>query len=149
MGIAPFRGRAPAPTDEESVTAQSLLLRAAFAASFAVTSPAFAGANDYVFEPVTAEMKQGDDVVVAVRLKHKASGKPVSDAVIFLTRIDMAPDAMEEMASSLTPVPSSEPGVYAFKTDLSMQGRWLLSIAAKVQGEPETVVGRIIFTATP
>jgi YtkA-like len=108
----------------------------------------FAGANDYVFEPVKAEVKKGDDVVVSVRLKHRATGKPVADAVIVQTRIDMSPDAMGEMASPLTPVPSNEPGVYSFKTDLSMQGRWLLSIAAKVQGEPETVVGKITFRAT-
>ena len=47
-----------------------------------------------------------------------------------------------------TAVPSDEPGVYAFKTELSMAGRWLLSIAAKVQGEPQTVVGKITFRAT-
>jgi YtkA-like len=113
-----------------------------------LTGPVFAGANDYVFEPVKAEVKKGDDVVVSVRLKHKATGKPVTDAVIVQTRIDMSPDAMGEMASPLTPVPSNEPGVYSFKTDLSMQGRWLLSIAAKVQGEAETVVGKITFRAT-
>src|SRR3954452_15008519 len=100
-GDAPFGAACQHRPTRESVTAQSLLVGAVLAATFAVTSPAFAGANDYVFEPVTAEMKQGDDVVVAVRLKHKASGRPVTDAVIFLTRIDMAPDAMEEMASSL------------------------------------------------
>jgi hypothetical protein len=119
-----------------------------FAAVVILTAPALAGANDYVFEPVKAEVKKGDDVVVSVRLKHKASGKPVADAVIVQTRIDMGPDGMGEMASPLTPVPSSEPGVYAFKTDLSMVGRWLLSIAAKVQGESETVVGKITFRAT-
>jgi hypothetical protein len=118
-----------------------------FAAVVILTAPALAGANDYVFEPVKAEVKKGDDVVVSVRLKHKASGKPVADAVIVQTRIDMGPDGMGEMASPLTPVPSGEPGVYAFKTDLSMVGRWLLSIAAKVQGEPETVVGKITFRA--
>jgi hypothetical protein len=52
------------------------------------------------------------------------------------------------MASGLTPIPSDEPGVYSFKTELPMQGRWLLSIAAKVQGEPETVIGKITFQAT-
>ena len=113
-----------------------------------LNSAAFAGANDYVFEPVQVEVKQGNDVIVAVRLKHKATGKPVTDAVIVQTRIDMAPDGMPTMASPLTPVSSNEPGVYAFKTELSMAGRWLLSIAAKVQGEPETVVGKITFRAT-
>ena len=44
-------------------------------------------------------------------------------------------------------MPGSAPGVYAFKTDLPMAGRYQLSIAAKVQGEPETVVGKVIFKA--
>ena len=129
------------------MTRKFLSTGAAMAVVVSLAGPVFAGANDYVFEPVKAEVKKGDDVVVSVRLKHKASGKPVSDAVIVQTRIDMSPDAMGEMASPLTPVPSSEPGVYAFKTDLSMAGRWLLSIAAKVQGEPETVVGKVTFRA--
>ena len=118
------------------------------AAMLAATNvAAFAGANDYLFEPVNAQVKKGDDVTVSVRLKHKPTGKPVTDAVIVQTRIDMSPDAMGEMVSPLTPVPSTEPGVYSFKTDLSMQGRWLLSVAAKVQGEPETVLGKITFQA--
>jgi hypothetical protein len=121
---------------------------AAFAILANLTLPAFAGANDYVFEPLRAEIKKGDDVVVSVRLKHKATGKPVADAVIVQTRIDMSPDAMGEMTSPVSAVPSSEPGVYSFKTDLSMAGRWLLSIAAKVQGEADTVVGKITFRAT-
>jgi YtkA-like len=123
------------------------ILLAGVAIAIAVARTALAGANDYVFEPIKAEVKKGDDVIVSVRLKHKATGKPVTDAVIVQTRIDMSPDAMGEMASPLTPVPSNEPGVYSFKTDLSMQGRWLLSIAAKVQGEPDTVVGEITFRA--
>lgn len=120
----------------------------ALAAAVALNSPAIAGANDYVFEPVSAQIKRGDDVIVSVRLKHKATGKPVTDAVIVQTRIDMAPDGMADMASPLTPVPSTEPGVYSFKTEISMAGRWVLSISAKVQGEPETVVGKVTFRAT-
>ena len=130
------------------MTRKLLSTGAAIAFGMSLAAPVFAGANDYAFEPVKAEVKKGDDVVVSVRLKHKATGKPVTDAVIVQTRIDMSPDAMGEMASPLTAVPSNEPGVYSFKTDLSMQGRWLLSIAAKVQGEPETVVGKITFRAT-
>ena len=129
------------------MTWRSIFATAALLAAISLSGTAFAGANDYVFEPVKAEVKKGDDVGVSVRLKHKATGKPVADAVIVQTSIDMGPDGMGEMASPLTPVPSSEPGVYAFKTDLSMVGRWLLSIAAKVQGEPETVVGKITFRA--
>ena len=121
---------------------------AAIALGVAINVAALAEASDYVFEPVNAQVKKGDDVIVSVRLKHKPTGKPVADAVIVQTRIDMSPDAMGEMASPPTPVPSTESGVYSFKTDLSMQGRWLLSIAAKVQGEPETVIGKITFQAS-
>ncbi len=86
-------------------------------------------------------------MIVAVRLLHKPSGKPVTDAVIVRTRIDMAPDGMAEMESPVAPLPGNEPGVYAFKTDLPMAGRYQFSLAAKVQGELETVVGKIVFKA--
>ena len=121
---------------------------AVFAAAVSLSNVALAGANDYAFEPVNVEVKKGDNAVVAVRLVHKPTGKPVSGAVIVRTKIDMGPDGMAEMAPPLTPVPSTEPGVYAYETELSMAGRWLFSIAARVQGEPEIVVGKIIFKAT-
>jgi hypothetical protein len=124
------------------------LLALAFAVAMSLTSAAaWAAAIDYAFEPVAAELKKGDDVVIAVRLLHKPTGKPVSDAVIVRTRVDMAPDGMADMPSPVASMPSSEPGVYAFKTDLPMAGRYLLSVAAKVQGEPETVIGNVIFKA--
>ena len=126
----------------------SFVAGVAVAAALSANGAALAGANDYVFEPVQAEVKKGDDAVVSVRLKHKATGKPVADAVIVQSRIDMAPEGMAQMASPLTPVQSNEPGVYSFKTELSMVGQWLLSLAAKVQGEPETVVGKVTFRAT-
>jgi hypothetical protein len=118
------------------------------ALSFATTlaSTALAAPNDYAFEPVSANINKGE-VTVAVRLMHKPTGKPVADAVITQTRIDMAPDGMATMDSPLTPLPSPEPGVYAFKTELTMAGRWQLSIAARVQGEAQPVVGRVVFTA--
>jgi YtkA-like len=125
-----------------------ILAAIALVVAQSLSNTAFAGANDYAFEAVKAEVKKADDAIVAVRLVHKPTGKPVTGAVIVRTRIDMAPDGMANMDSPLTPVPSNEPGVYAFKTELSMAGRWLLSIAAKVQGEPETVVGKIMFRAT-
>jgi len=119
-----------------------------FAVAMSLSNTAFGAANDYLFEPVKAEVTKGNGVVVTVRLVHKPTGKPVSDAVIFLPRIDMSPEGMATMAAPLTPVAGGEPGTYSFKTDLVMAGGWLLSLSAKVQGEPETVQCEITFRAT-
>jgi hypothetical protein len=121
---------------------------AVLAATISLTSAAFAGPNDYTFEPVKAEVKKGNGVTVAVRLVHKPTGKPVTDAVIFSPRIDMSPEGMETMTAPLTPAAGTEPSSYAFRTDLVMAGRWLLSLSAKVQGEAETVTGKVTFKAT-
>ncbi|KYK48181.1 FixH family protein [Bradyrhizobium diversitatis] len=122
---------------------------AAVAATLSLAATAaMAGAGDYAFEPVNPEMKKGDDVTLAVRLTNKQTGKPVADAVIFKTRVDMAPDGMAEMESAVALLPSKEPGVYAFKTDLPMAGRYQVTLSAKVQGEPDTVTGKVIVKAT-
>src|ERR1035441_259327 len=124
------------------------LLAPAFAVGVSLTSAAaWADATDYAFEPVATELKKGDDVVIAVRLLHKTTGKPVADAVIVRTRVDMAPDGMADMPSPVVAVPGGEPGVYAFKNDLPTERGYLLSLAVKVQGEPDTIVGKVIFKA--
>jgi len=119
-----------------------------FAVAMSLSNTVFGAANDYLFEPVKAEVTKGNGVVVTVRLVHKPTGKPVSDAVIFSPRIDMSPEGMATMAAPLTPVAGGEPGTYSFRTDLVMAGGWLLSLSAKVQGEPETVQCEITFRAT-
>jgi len=108
-----------------------------------------ADAKDYEFQLVQKEMKRGDDAIVAVRLVDKRTGKPVPDAVIFAKRIDMAPDNMPTMTAPLEQLPSTEPGVYRFKTNLPMEGGWQLSLGAKVQGETGTVENKLVLKATP
>jgi len=127
------------------MTWRSILAATAVLAAVSLAAAAFAGADDYVFEPVNAEIKSSNVATVAVRLVHKPSGKPVTDAAIVQTRIDMSPDGMASMASAIVPLPSPGPGVYAFKAPLTMAGRWLLTVSVKVQGEPDTVIGRITF----
>ena len=121
---------------------------AALAATTAIAEHAWAAASDYVFELVNAEVKKGEDVAIAVRLISKATGNPVTDAVIFRSRVDMAPDGMAEMESPVTALPSKEPGIYPFTADLPMPGRYQLSVAAKVQGEQETVIGKVVIKAS-
>ena len=123
--------------------------RAAGAAllSLAIVGPAKADPKDYELQLVQKEMKVGE-AVVAARLVDKRSGQPVPDAVIFAKRIDMAPDGMPTMDSPIEQAPSTEPGVYQFKTRLTMAGGWQLSLGAKVQGEEGTVENKLVLKAT-
>lgn len=127
------------------------LTHAAAAAVIAMgtISGAWAETKNYEFQLVNSQIKKGADAIVAVRLVDKRSGKAVPDAVIFTQRVDMAPDGMEMMTSPVEKLPSTEPGIYRFKTDLSMPGGWRLSVAAKVQGENGTVDGKLPFKAVP
>ncbi len=108
-----------------------------------------AGSADYEFHLAETSVAQGPEAVVTVLLKDKRTGKPVSDAVIFATRLDMAPEGMEAMTTTLDPLPSEEAGVYRFKANLSMEGGWRFKLALKVQGEPETVQGELVLQAKP
>lgn len=112
-----------------------------------VTATAWAGANDYAFEAVAKNVRSGAGSELAVRLVHKPDGKPVEGAVVFRSRLDMSPEGMEAMASEVAPESSTEPGVYKFRGDLTMDGNWALKLQAKVQGETETVQGTVVFTA--
>ena len=103
--------------------------------------------KDYKFELVGQTVEAGPDKVITVRLMNTKTGKPVPDAVIFATRLDMAPDAMQEMVTKVTPMPGTEPGTYRFKASFSMAGRWQLSLGAKVQGETGTVENKLVITA--
>jgi hypothetical protein len=111
------------------------------------STAALAEIKDYKFELVDQTVQAGPDKLITVRLMNTRTGKPVPDAVIFATRLDMAPDAMQEMATKVTPVPAAEPGTYKFRASFGMEGRWQLSLGAKVQGETGTVEGKFVITA--
>ena len=125
------------------------LKTAAVAAAMALSAAsAVADVKDYEFQLIQNEAKKGE-ATIAVRLLNKKTGKAVPDAVISAKRIDMAPDGMAEMATKIEQLSSTEPGVYRFKANLSMEGRWQLSLGAKVQGETGTVESRLVIKATP
>ena len=42
-------------------------------------------------------------------------------------------------------MPGGAPGIYRFKAKLSMAGGWALSLGAKVQGEKDTVQGKLLL----
>ena len=112
-----------------------------------LVSIARADIKDYKFELVDQAVQAGPDKVITVRLMNTKTGKPVPDAVIFATRLDMAPDGMQEMATKIAPMPGGEPGTYKFKATFGMAGRWQLSLGAKVQGETGSVENKLVITA--
>jgi len=126
----------------------TLIAAIAAAALSGVTAPVFADIKDYEFQLVQNEAKKGE-AIIAVRLLNKKTGKQVPDAVIAAKRVDMAPEGMADMTPRIEQLPSREPGVYRFKTNLSMEGRWQLSLAAKVQGETGTIESKLVIKATP
>jgi hypothetical protein len=126
---------------------RAVLVASASIVLVATGSIARADIRDYEFQLVDQAIKAGPDKVITVRLINKTTGKPVPDAVIFATRLDMAPDGMQEMATKVTPMPGTEPGTYRFKASLGMAGGWQLSLGAKVQGETGTVESKLVIRA--
>jgi hypothetical protein len=117
------------------------------AATTGAATFALADVKNYEFELVEPTVKAGPDKTITVKLVDKTTGKAVPDAVIFATRLDMAPDGMQEMVTRVTPMPGTEPGTYRFKASLGMAGRWQLSLGAKVQGEAGTVENKLVIQA--
>lgn len=123
-------------------------LAAALAASLTLAAQtALAGAKDYSLELVETTRPVGAGAILTVRLTDLRNGAPVEDAVIFATRMDMAPDGMETMTTPVTLLPTEEPGLYRFAADLTMAGNWRFSVAVKVQGEAETVEAELLLQA--
>ncbi len=104
--------------------------------------PAQAASTDYRFELVGKPRLMAKKDIVQVRLVRAADGKPVPDAVIFESKADMGPAGMETMTAPVKAMPAKG-GIYSFEVDPGMAGVWALHLAAKVQGEPDTVRGTV------
>ena len=116
----------------------------AVAAALSACGPA---KSPYTFSAVTSEITIDGEAVVDVRLVHEPTGKAVENAVIFETRFDMSPDAMGALTAPATAQGSPAPGVYRFKVAPTMEGRWALTLSAKVKGVDETITGTVVVTA--
>jgi hypothetical protein len=115
----------------------------ALAVGTGAVQPAQAKAQDYRFELAGKPEVSGGKDIVRVRLVHLSDGKPVPGAVIFESRADMGPMGMPTMTGPIKAMPSKEPGIYSFEIEPGMAGTWAITLAAKVQGETETVHGAV------
>ena len=118
-------------------------------ALFGTTASARADIADYEFRLINPEVARVGDATITVELRHKPTGERIADAVLFAKRLDMEPDGMATMISPVELLPATEPGIYRFRTLLTMAGGWRLSLAAKIQGESDTLVNRLVLKVAP
>jgi hypothetical protein len=100
---------------------------------------AHAAASDYRFEVADVKAAATGKSDVTLRLIHTPDKKPVTDAVLFEIKADMGPDGMPTMTAPAKALPASQPGLYVIEIEAGMAGTWAVQVAAKVQGEQETV----------
>ena len=120
-------------------------LVAAAAAFLAIHPAAVAAATDYRFVRVDVRPAGKGKSDVTLRLTHVPDSRPIPGAVIFQPNAIMA--GMENMPGAATAEPGQHPGTYILHVATSMAGTWTLRLAAKVQGEPQTVRAAIPFEA--
>jgi hypothetical protein len=96
---------------------------------------------------VSADVGVGEGVRVAVRLAGPDGLVTLPPDAVSNVRIDMGPDGMAAMTAPLRPVAPQAGESLAWEADLSMGGRWALTVTADVPGEVEPVAGEVIFTA--
>lgn len=113
-------------------------------APFAIAAP-----EDYEFKVIETDLPQGDDAILTVAVTDVRTRAPVTNAVIFATRLDMAPDGMATMTSPVAALASDIPGQYRFQADLGMAGAWRFSIAVHLDAETEVIRREIILRVTP
>jgi len=103
-----------------------------------------AKATDYRFELAgKPQPPLGGKSIVPVRLVHLPDNKPVTDAVVFESKADMGPMGMLTMTAPIKAVSPAQGGVYRFEVEPGMAGAWAITLAAKVQGEAETIRGSV------
>ena len=109
-------------------------------AAVAFSGPAVDAASaDYRFEVVKVQPAGAGKSSVTLRLIHTPDKKAVNDAVLFQVTADMGPDGMPTMTAPTKTLPATQPGLYVIEIEPGMAGNWALQVAAKVQGETETV----------
>ena len=129
----------------------SLLFSLALSLSLILSAAPIASAapEDYEFKVIETDLPQGNGAILTVAVTDLRTKGPVTDAVIFATRLDMAPDGMAAMTAPVEALASDVPGQYRFQADLGMAGAWRFSIAVHLDAETEVIRREIILRVTP
>lgn len=117
--------------------------------TLAVAQTAVAAPQDYQFQVVEPEFRQGDQVTLTIAITDLRTKAAVADGTIIAAQMDMSPDGMAGMSGKVTPVGTSTPGRYGFVAKLGMAGNWRLAIAARLPGEAEVIWREVTVKVTP
>ena len=117
--------------------------------SFGPAQSAIAAAEDYEFTVIETDLQQGNGAILTISVTDLRTQAPVTDAIIFATRLDMAPDGMATMTTPVAALASDLPGQYRFQADLGMAGAWRFSIAVHFDDEAEVIRREIILRVVP
>ncbi len=119
-----------------SISKRTPVYALAALAMLGASSYARADVKDYEFQLVDKTVKKGD-ATISVRLVHKPDGKPVSDAVIFAKRLDMAPEGMETMKTTIEAMPSQSLASTSSKLPLRWTAAGSCRLVPKFRAKPE------------
>lgn len=117
----------------------------ALAAGLVLSAPADAAPDDYRWEAVNPYPLRQVGVVLQVRIRD-AAGRPQHGATILDARFDKSPDGQPGAYAPVTVLPTSEYGVYAFKTDINTDGRFALTVTAQMPYDLAPATGVVVFT---
>lgn len=117
--------------------------------TLAVAQTVSAAPQDYQFQVVEPEFRQGGQVNLTIAITDLRTNTPVVDATIIAVQMDMSPDGMAGMRPPVTPVGTGAPGRYGFVANLGMAGNWRLAIAARLPGEAEVIWREVIVRVAP
>lgn len=116
--------------------------------TLAAVQAAIAAPQDYQFQVVEPEFRQGNGVNLTIAITDLRTKTPVVDGNIIAAEMDMSPDGMAGMRTQVTPVRSSTPGRYGFVVNLGMAGNWRLAIATRLPGEAEVIWREVTVKVT-
>lgn len=115
-------------------------------ALLAVPTPCLAAPADYRFEVVANTVERGVGVPLRVRALYAATGQPVAGLEARDAFVDRSPDGQVGGSHSAFFTPSLDYGIYSFRADLPVDGRWALIFTARIPGEPQPVTASVVFT---
>lgn len=119
-----------------------------------------AQSRNYRFDVVDQPVAVGAHSEFEVRLTEVATGQPVSNATISNSALDMTHyrprggkgtprgGGRVPMPGEVKFIGPGGPGLYRFMGDVSMPGKWKLTVSADVPGESELVDGTATFEAS-